>query len=37
MDFHIDDNPENLIIPLELSKIIYEEWDADLVILDKPD
>lgn len=37
MDFEIDENPENLIIPLELSKTIYSSYNADLVILDKPD
>ena len=37
MDFSIEENPENLIIPLELSKTIYESWNAELVILDKPD
>lgn len=37
MDIQIDENPENLIIPLELSKIIinYDPKDANLTILDK--
>lgn len=37
MNFEIDENPEKLIIPLDISKAIYEGWNADLVILDKPD
>lgn len=39
MDIQIDENPENLIIPLELSKIIinYDPKDANLTILDKKD
>lgn len=37
MDFTIEEQPENLIIPLELTKIIYSDWNADLTILDKPD
>lgn len=35
MDFK--DDPRNLIIPLDLAKIIYTDWDADLAILDQPD
>jgi hypothetical protein len=31
------EDPKNLIIPLDLAKIIYTEWDADLAILDQPD
>ena len=31
------EDPKNVIVPLELTKIIYESWDADLTILDKPD
>jgi len=35
MNFEIEENPNNLIIPLELSSIIYESYDADLTILDR--
>ncbi|CAK59186.1 unnamed protein product (macronuclear) [Paramecium tetraurelia] len=31
------EDPKNLIIPLDLAKIIYDKWDADLAILDQPD
>lgn len=31
------EDPKNLIIPLDLAKIIYDKWDADLAILDNPD
>lgn len=36
MDLTLEENPENLIIPIELTKIIYQEYDAELTILDKP-
>jgi len=36
-DFNQREDPENLIIPLELGKTLYQEWDADLTIFDKPD
>lgn len=32
------EDPKNLIIPLDLAKIIYNPgWDAELAILDQPD
>ncbi|KRW99994.1 hypothetical protein PPERSA_05497 [Pseudocohnilembus persalinus] len=37
MNYEIDDNPEKLLIPLEISKIIYENWNAELTIMDNPD
>ncbi|KAL4464624.1 hypothetical protein ABPG74_011185 [Tetrahymena malaccensis] len=36
MDFSIEEHPQNLILPIELTKIIYSEYDAELTILDKP-
>jgi hypothetical protein len=34
---NFDELPKNLIIPLDLTKIIYEDYSADITILDKPD
>lgn len=36
MDLTLEENLQNLIIPIELTKIIYSEYDAELTILDKP-
>lgn len=35
--FSIEEDPEKLIIPLEISKVIYESYNAELTIMDKPD
>lgn len=36
MDISLEENPANLILPIEITKIIYADYDAELSILDKP-
>lgn len=37
MNFNLEQQPDKIILPLEISKIIYQEWNADLMIMDRPD
>lgn len=37
LNLNIDEPPDNVVIPLALTNIIYEEYDSDFKILDKPD
>ena len=36
-DFDADENTDNFIVPVELARILYKDYQADLTILNKPD